>query len=363
MGLRTIHLDLFRNYSEIEVELHPGRTLIYGDNGQGKSNFIEAVFVLLQGYSFRTHKPADLIPWSNTEWRVRGTTFAGDQIGLQYLGNGEKTLSLNGERTSRFSDLLGLNPAMAIGPGDIELSQGGPAVRRRFFDSQLCQFHSTYLGELRLYQKSLKQRNAYLKSLKGGARPEESLLSALTEQLALHGAEILRYRAEWLVELSPLVEEFYHLMSQGKEPLRIRSSRWSEQVLSSENSEEELFRQMMAKRDYDLLTGSTSVGLHKDDFIIELKEKSLRDFGSQGQQRSFALALKLGTAHWMAEFKKLKPVLLLDDIFAELDVHRRKSLVDHIMAFEQVFLTTPGAEKDLIQTDHVLKIEGGKVTF
>ena len=364
MALKSIEIHQFRNYENLKLDLSKGSTLLFGDNGQGKTNLIEAIFLLLQGYSFRSHKLSEMIPWGSKVWVLRGETYAGDEIALQYKSNGEKQLKLNGEKSAQFSKLLGLNPSVMIGPQDIELSQGGPSLRRRFLDSQLCQFDFKYLDELRLYQKSLKQRNAYLKMLKQTqSKIDSNLLQSYTEQLSIHGSQIVSIRTEWLRELSPLVEEFYHMMTKGKESLKLTESKWSSLLLSSDSIQNRLFDQIQEKLNYDLMTGVTSVGPHKDDFNVNLKEKSLRDFGSQGQQRSFSLSLKLGTAHWMVQKKGLNPTLLLDDVFAELDSNRRQSLVEQIMAFEQVFFTSPGEEKGLLNTDHVLQISGGKVTF
>ena len=361
MIVQSIELIKFRNYQSERVVLQPGSTLIHGNNGQGKTNLLEAVFLLLQGYSFRTKKILDCLPWDSKEAILRLEANKGGtplSIGIRLQKNGGKEVSINGQRHKKMSVLLGLWPVVAIGPGDIELSQGAPAVRRRFLDSSICQFDLEYLEALRKYQHVLKQRNQLLKDFHSS---KEATWTVYTEQLAQLGAILIAKRKAWVAEIEPIVARFYGEIAQGKEAISLSyGDKWEGEQVDFQN---QLIAGMQVKKIPELTLGTTLSGPHKDDLSISLNQQSLREFGSQGQQRSTALALKLAFADWSKSKLKKEPLILLDDVFAELDPGRKSALVKYALSFPQVFLTTPLQESEGIPTDHHLKIEAGKVTF
>ncbi len=361
MLLKKLELTAFRNYSEESIDFAEGSTLIHGCNGEGKTNLLESIFILQQGHSFRTRKLSETLPWNENAMLIRcETSIEGqlDSIGLKYTKRGEKEVSINGERSNQLSKLLGLWPVVAMGPGDIELAQGAPALRRRFIDSNLCQIDPKYLDDLRRYQHVIKQRNQLLKD---SIKYPPAAMVTYSVQLAQLGASITSKRQSWLTELAPVVCEFYNLISQKKETLSLK---YLTQFHGDLNEiEKKILEEMDRKHSTELMLGTTTVGPHKDDMGFDLNGKKLRDFGSQGQQRTFTLALKLGLAYWLKSWKGKDPLVLLDDVFAELDPSRKEALVEYALSFKQVLLTTPLEESLGIKTDHHLKIEAGKVTF
>lgn len=351
MIIEQLHLESFRNYSELTVDLAPGINVFYGLNGQGKTNILEAIYLCTCARSHRTARDADLIQFGSQ----------GYTVGIQFAGKGkyQETLSLSYEQISRekrkrrvFHDglqldriggMMGLFHAVIFAPEDLQLLREGPAVRRRFLDLRLCQVNPQYFAAIQKYGQLMQQKNRILK-LQSPASEHALLLDVWDHQLALEAARILLERKRLVEELLPLAEEAYARISSQKEKFRLRYHTVlqremdqleaelveTEEIQSSvvvERLAQKILNRFQSCRPEDLLRGSCSCGPHRDDLFFYMNEKPAKAVASQGQTRSMVLALKLAELAWMQKQTGEAPILLLDDVLSELDEHRRSSLL------------------------------------
>ncbi|OPZ19692.1 MAG: DNA replication and repair protein RecF [candidate division BRC1 bacterium ADurb.BinA364] len=346
MRLLELHIRQFRNLERISIEPPEGPVLFWGDNAQGKTNLLEAIYYLSAGRSFRTRNERECLAWDappDDPAVVRGTL---EREGVPrelrvVLSQGEKRLFALGKPLARLAELYGQLNAVLFTPGDLELAQGGPAARRRFLDSELSQVSRPYLCALQRYAQALRQRNALLRS----GRPLSDMapdMAAYEALMAESGAEILAARRLALAELGERAAQAYARFGAG-ESLELRYKPFARGDSPAEQgmSDAEWFRgRLEASQAEDARLGQTRIGPHRDDFSILLDGKSAHDFASQGQQRSCALALRLAEAEWMADRTGERPILLLDDLASELDAGRRERLIEALRDAGQVFMTT-----------------------
>ncbi|MDO4568524.1 MAG: DNA replication/repair protein RecF [Clostridia bacterium] len=339
MYIKTLKLMNFRNYSGLRLSLSPGLNVFVGDNAQGKTNILEAVFVSTYARSHRTTKDDQLIMNGANE----------SYIGLTAQTNeGEVTVEVKRQRSlpSRFSvdskpvkrlgDLMGSINACLFSPESLSIVKGSPEDRRRFLDMALSQLHPQYFYRLVQYNTALKQRNALLKS---DVRDPAQLLmwDAL---LASHGAQLMAAREAFVRDLAQRASRLHLSITQGKEVLRVS---YAPSVEPSDDMERSLLDALSRCVEDDLRRGFTTRGPHRDDIALWLNDSDVRFFGSQGQQRTAALALKLSEVPLVRETRGDTPVLLLDDVFSELDDARRDELVK-AMSQCQCLLTCTSVE-------------------
>ncbi len=349
MYITELEAVSFRNLSA--VTLRPCRevNLIYGNNAQGKTNLLEALWMFTGCRSFRSAKENELLQFGKPKARLR----------LDYFGHGRpQTMQLdiekgrvftqNGVRLPSASRVMGEFLAVVFSPVHLTLVKDGPGARRQFLDSAIGQLKPKYAASISDYHKAVQQRNMVLKD---AAYHRELLdtLDAWEERIAYYGSEIVRQRIGYVQRLSAFSQEIYAGISQKKETLRLR---YTEAVPTEGSARKEIYESMIEKlrhsRRDDLLTGTTSVGPHRDDLNVEIDFLSARTFGSQGQQRSAALALKLGEAAVIKNFTDEQPVALLDDVMSELDSARQNYILNHIRDW-QVFITCcdPSSVKEM----------------
>jgi DNA replication and repair protein RecF len=364
-----VHIDRlslhhFRNLHGLEIRPAPGINLIAGPNGHGKSNLLESLHFLALAHSQRTRKDKDLIEWGGDAFVIRGEGRSGERPHIQSVEyrDGGSRVKVEGLESRRLGDLLGHFLLVAFTPEDLDLLRGGPQERRRFLDVLLCQHDPSTLDVLRRYRGALKQRNAVLRwNLRS---EEEALLDAYEATLAEAGADILKRRLEWVAKLAPKAEEFYREIGTPEggrgEALDMRVTGAPEASGDLISLRENLLARLREKRPQDRETGLTSVGPHRDDLLTFLDGKSVRDFASQGQKRSVALALKLAAARLLEETSGLPPILILDDVFAELDPGRRERFGSLIAGHGQVFIATPRREDIPFAVENVVTMERGR---
>ncbi|MDE3076031.1 MAG: DNA replication/repair protein RecF [Chloroflexota bacterium] len=357
MHLTQLRLRNFRNYRSLNLSLEPGLTVLHGQNAQGKTNVLEAVCMLSLGSSYRTASDREVICWSaepedrlaRIEADVRPAE--GEPFNLELLvadlpGFPPKRAFIN-RAGKRVSDLPGRLTAVFFGPEQLDLVIGSPHHRREFLDTALSQIDRGYQRSLGQYARVLHQRNQLLKqSHERELGPDELLF--WDEQMVEHGGAVMRRRAQALVELGPLVEHHHRQLARRGElsleydtKLFRGSGGWRR--LTEAPSEEiaaEYRRLLALEHDRELAQGASVVGPHRDDAVIQLDEKLVDKFGSRGQQRTTALALKLAELDFLRQHSGEQPVLLLDDVLSELDVERRRALMASVAALEQVLLTT-----------------------
>ena len=335
------------------MEFSGAITVVSGQNGHGKSNLLEAIHIICQGFSFKTRNLQDAISWKADNFVLRAKTSAlneeKNEAAILVENSGIKG-KLNGREFRTASVLFGTAPLVFISPEDISIAKGTPENRRSFIDELLCFCKKGNLNLLRRYRRVLQQRNRWLKdNLNADAAGGEYLFEALTEQLASLAVLIWAER-KWLCEiLKPHINNFYQTLSNNSEGIDFSYTR----ALHKEDFLKILREKFNAER----AAGTTLSGPHRDDIELLLQGHSIRDFGSQGQCRSLALAMKFAAAEVIESYSGTKPILLLDDVFAELDYSRRAAVAKIVREKEcQTFAATPSKEDLPFEGDFCLDI-------
>lgn len=336
--MRLDHLQIMncRNIENQELTPDAELTVISGRNGQGKTNLLECIWLLTGSKSFRGAKDMDLVRRDEEFGRVQGRVLADEQekeIEIVIAGPAStkkgRSAKVNGVPYGRATGIAGTFTAVVFDPGHLSLIKAGPEGRRRFVDAALCQLYPGYVGTLRHYTRTLAQRNALLKQYLFINDAEEQL-AGFDEQLAVAGEEITHRRAEYLALVGPIAQSIYTELSGGAEKLDISFA-------PCETGE--LAALLRASRPVDIRAGFSTTGPHREDFEVNVNDTSARTFGSQGQQRSAVLALKLAEAAVAKQVTGEHPVMLLDDVLSELDEARQSYLLSR-MSGKQTFVTT-----------------------
>lgn len=323
MHLESLSVLGFRNLKPGPVALSEGLNLICGENGQGKTNFLEAVLVCATARSPRTRQDRELIAFGEAEAHLQAVVVresgsrARSRIDVHLKRENKKGLAINGLGLHRSGELFGVLHTVSFFPADLQLVQGGPALRRRFLDLELCQLSRVYVRALQQYYQVLKHRNALLKQLRLGSG-DRSVVLGFDEQLAYWGQKITHSRAAFVAELNEAAAAAHDRLSGGREILRVTYRKSCDEGL--------LLERLQGSLDRDILLGQTSFGPHRDDLEFFLNEQEARAFGSQGQQRTAALSVKLAELSLVQEQLGEGPVLLLDDVLSELDSLRQGAL-------------------------------------
>jgi DNA replication and repair protein RecF len=367
MRIRELQIINFRNIRFLRGEFAPGLNLVYGSNAQGKTNILEAIYLLVTGRSFRTTMDREMIPWIRdgyeaTVIRACVDKKSYDERFLLTFSQSEKHVFLNGNPLSRLGELVGRINAVLFTPSDLQLVSGSPGLRRRFLDIEISQVSRPYLHHLQRYDLALRQRNALLKQHQ--KRPSlKNELVAWDHQLAEHGSELFRARSEMIEKLSRSSAGLYSRISGQREVLRLRYDHSPRQIEAGANPFEGLLSALRNAQDDDIRRGATSVGPHRDDFAFLIDDREARDFGSQGQQRSCVLAVKLAELHIMQQATGEMPLLMLDDLMSELDDSRKRALLEILDPATQVFITA--TEESLVaplrMPDAVFQMEDGEL--
>lgn len=355
MFLQNIQLANFKNYEEASFEFHENVNAIIGENGSGKTNLLDAIHYLAFCKSFFNAQDQPAVRFDADFFAIHGEFVGLDdgrtrRISCIYKTGGRKVMKLNQKEYDRMSDHIGQYPLIMVAPVDSNLIHSGSDLRRRFFDMILSQFDKNYLQALISYQKLLAQRNALLKQMFEQGNFDASFLQIYNMQMAPLAEEIFQKRDAFIHEIQPLFQKYYDFLAESKESVCIEY-----QSSLSEIPIEESFRR---NEKSDFRTGYTCAGIHKDDFNFLMNGHSVRKFSSQGQQKSFLLALKLAQFDHIYNKKKVKPILLLDDIFDKLDEKRIAKLLnlvgnDH---FGQVFLSDTSSDRiEGILTSHNIR--------
>lgn len=334
--LRSLSLVQFKNYSELELELGPKLNCFVGRNGEGKTNILDAVYYLAFCKSFFNPVDSQNIQHDQDFFVVQGVFDQGDKTEDIFCGikkGQSKNFKRNKKKYEKLSEHIGLIPLVMISPADSTLIIGGSDVRRKFVDSAIAQFNKSYLHNLLKYQKALSQRNALLKSFAENRYFEEESLRVWDEQLIQFGTPIFQERKAFLDEFIPIFQDYYERISLGREPVDL------EYYTSLNEGEFKVLLQSSTERDRALRY--TSVGIHKDDMVFRLAGKPMKKFGSQGQQKSYLIALKLAQFAFIKMKKKMSPLLLLDDIFDKLDADRVTQIIEMVAhdEFGQIMIT------------------------
>lgn len=352
MYFKQIRLENFRNYGNQTIEFHEKLNLILGQNAQGKTNLLESLFIMGLGKSFRTNKDSDMIAFGKDFARavcvVDGEKDE-TEIDIIYQKEG-KIIKVDGVKLARSVDLLENVYIVVFSPEDLKIIKEGPEHRRRFLDRELCQIKPVYYSDLGNYKKVLKQRNFLLRE----KNPDRNLFSVFDASLADYGTRIVKERKEFTKRLQELSSKIHSDISQGKEILEIG--------YETNVEDKDQFRELLSKHfDSDVYKGYTGFGPHKDDLKIDVNGTDIRTYGSQGQQRTAALSMKLAEIGLIKQETGCNAVLLLDDVLSELDSSRQRFLIDSMKEI-QVFITATEideAVRKLLPEGKTFKIESG----
>lgn len=356
MYLNKLQLWNFRSYENLELNFPKGISILYGDNGQGKTNVIEAIYLLCTGRSHRTNREHDMIMYDRPWTRVRAEDIQKDgrhTVDMVIARGQKKRILVNGLAISRISEILGQLSGVIFSPEDLDLVKEGPQKRRRFMDIELSQVSKNYFYALNEYNKVLDQRNSLLKE---NIRPND--LEVWDTLLAQRAVPIIKARRDFCQRLTPKARENHKYLSSGKEELFCV---YKDSVQNREDIEDAILELLEKNRENDLKRCFTTVGPHKDDIVIKLGDTDLRYFGSQGQQRTATLALKLTELEMMKEDLGEYPVLLLDDVLSELDTRRQQMLLDKIKDVQTLITVAQPVEYFNKMNVNFFKVEKGKV--
>ncbi len=369
MHLENIELKNFRNYETASLSFSPSINVLIGENAQGKTNLIESIYFLAMSRSHRTSRDRELIRWDSDFAKVNGQLIKkSHSVPLEIvLSKRGKNAKLNHLEQKKLSDYIGQLNVILFAPEDLSLVKGSPSVRRRFIDMELGQMNKIYLHHLTQYQRILKQRNQFLKKAKYDRKHDTLYLDVLTEQLATEGAEVLYYRYRFVAQLTKWAQEVQADISNDKEALRIRYKTTAN--VTEEMSKQELFDQMQTEygeaREQEIDQGTTTLGPHRDDLVFYVNDRNVQTYGSQGQQRTTALSLKLAEIELMREMTGEYPILLLDDVLSELDDSRQTHLLNTIQNKVQTFITTTsldGVQMDLLENPLIFYVDHGEIS-
>ncbi|MCL2928522.1 MAG: DNA replication/repair protein RecF [Trichodesmium sp. MAG_R01] len=385
MYLKYLHLRQFRNYRDQQVEFDGGKTILLGDNAQGKSNLLESVELLSTLKSHRAIRDRDLILDSKQASKIQGSLerqLGNIDLALTLRSQGKRTVAVNGETISRHLDFLSILNVVHFSSLDLDLVRGGPEVRRYWLDRLLVQLEPVYAHILLQYNQVLRQRSALLKKIrqqKMAAETTGSLPSILAQELALWdaqlataGSRVIRRRQRLLQKLAPLAGEWHCAISGSMEVFKMEYLANvivdSKELIiqdSLEGVRQAFLDKIKARAIAEQYQGTTVVGPHRDDVIFTINDTPARQYGSQGQQRTLVLALKLAELQLIEEVVQEPPLLLLDDVLAELDLHRQNQLLEAISNRFQTLITTTHLgcfDGQWLQDTQILSVKSGNIS-
>lgn len=357
MIIKSIELRNFRNYENLEIHFDNGTNILYGDNAQGKTNILEAAYLSGTTKSHKGSRDKEMIRFEENESHIRTIVEKNQkeyQIDMHLRKNGSKGVAINKIPIKKASELFGILNIVFFSPEDLNIIKNGPAERRRFIDLELCQLDKLYLSDLSSYNKVLNQRNKLLKDI----YYRQELLDTLPiwdVQLLEYGRRIIKKRKQFVEELNEIIGKIHFNISGGREQLILKYEPNIDDIFF----EDELFR----ARSRDLKLCQTTVGPHRDDMLFSIEGIDIRKFGSQGQQRTCALSLKLSEIDLVKKSIDNKPVLLLDDVLSELDSNRQNYLLNSICDI-QTIITCTGLEefvKNRFQINKIFQVIQGRV--
>lgn len=357
MIIKSLELADFRNYDSLHIDFSKGTNILYGDNAQGKTNILEAIYLSATTKSHKGSKDKDIVNFNKEEAHIR-TYLEKDnmdiRVDMHLRKNKTKGIAIDGQKIKKAAELLGLLNVVFFSPEDLSIIKNGPAERRRFVDMELCQLDQFYLYNLNHYNKIVNQRNKLLKDMYFNPSLRETL-NIWDSQLISFGSKIIERRQLFVEQLNSIIYDIHKKLSGGREELEVK---YEPDVMI-----EDYENNLMIYQDRDVKLKQTTVGPHRDDFCFMVKNVDIRKFGSQGQQRTAALSLKLSEIELVKKIANENPVLLLDDVLSELDSHRQNYLLSTIGEI-QTIITCTGLDEfvnNRFEIDKVFQIENGKI--
>ncbi len=364
MRVDSLRFEGFRNLEDGEIRPCPGVNVIYGTNAQGKTNLLEAIWLLSGNRSFRGAKDSELVRFGSEFAKLHAEFFSEGRTQSAEIvyTKGKKEAFLNGVKQTGASALLGKLCAVVFSPEHLSLIKSGPAERRSFIDGAVCQIKPSYKDVLSEYKRTLAQRNTLLKDIPSHSELLDTL-EAWDIRLASLGASIVRIRMKYVKRLGQCAARYHSGISNGREQLEVSysSSIPSENRKSAEEARDYMLEYMKQHRRDDILAGFTTIGPHRDDIDIRINGESVRVFGSQGQQRSCVLSLKIAEEELIKLSVSEEPLVLLDDVLSELDSSRQEFLLNEI-GDRQVFITCcEAASVERLREGSAFRVSAGRI--
>lgn len=367
MHIKEIEIKGFRNLREVSLEIKTEGSFVIGGNGQGKTNFLEAIYYLGTMKSFRTNRDTDLINFERDFFRIKGSYKGKKEGTIEAAYDGKrKVVKIDGSKARKIRDAFGVMKVVVMTPDDVEMIRSYPQKRRRFLDIVISMTSQKYLMALTRYQTVLRHRNSLLKD---GVSQEDSI-SAWDNQLSELSAHIAGMRSEFMTEYSRYYEELNSKLAGARESHVFYSTSPKQALkLIEEGKEEELmdlYEKTLRKTiEKDRALGTTTTGPHRDDMLIKLEGRDMKQFGSQGQQRTSVFALRIAEARYIEEKTGERPILLMDDVFSQLDIERGRRLMKLVGENYQTIITTPRSVGDSYVTLKMGKlfVDGGKLAY
>ena len=352
MKVKNLKLENFRNISNLNLEFDEEINIICGENAQGKTNIIEALWLFSGAKSFRNSKDQELIKFGENVAKISAQfDMLGVQNDVSIKINDKKIAYLNEKKLSNTSNLAGKYNAVVFSPTDLNLVTDGPEKRRRFLDIAIGQLYPNYIEILRNYSRAIMQRNKIIKDYRYD-KTISIMLDVFETEIVDMGNKIINYRKNYIEVLNKYVSDIYNGISSGKEQIEIFYISKND-TLNIEN--------IKNSREKDMFTSTTSIGPHRDDIIFKINGIDARSFGSQGQKRSVALSLKLAGAEVRKEVCGEYPICLLDDVMSELDENRQNYILNHIRNWQSFITCCDTSNIKNLKNGKVIKIKGGEV--
>lgn len=358
MVIKELELNDFRNYESLDIEFDSQTNIIYGKNAQGKTNILEACYMSATTKSHKRSRDRDMIRFGCDEAHIKTVIHRFDTdrtIDIHLSKGNTKKIFIDKIPVKKAAELLGIINIVFFSPEDLSIIKSSPGTRRRFLDVELCQLDKIYLSDLNHYNKILSQRSKLLKDIAYNSSLKDTL-DIWDEQLIQYGRRVIKKRQKFLNELSPMIHEIHGRISKNSEELQ--------SSYEADVSVEDFADSLISSREKDLRTGVTNVGPHRDDISFTVDGMDIRKFGSQGQQRTCALSLKLSEINIVKNNIKDNPILLLDDVLSELDETRQNLLLDNISGTQTIITCTGMDEfvKNRFSINRVYEVIKGNVT-
>lgn len=358
MIIKSLELADFRNYENLQISFDKGTNILYGNNAQGKTNILEAIYVSATTKSHKGSKDKEIINFNKEEAHIRTYLLKEEEeirVDMHLRKNKSKGIAIDGQKIKKAADLMGLLNVVLFSPEDLSIIKNGPAERRRFADMELCQLDNFYLYNLNHYNKIVNQRNTLLKDMYFNPELKETL-NIWDSQLVSFGSKIIERRQQFVSQLCEIIYDIHKRLSGDKEELVIK--------YEPDVSIEDFEKVMRINQERDIKLKQTTTGPHRDDFSFMVNGIDIRKYGSQGQQRTAALSLKLSEIELVKKISKSTPVLLLDDVLSELDSNRQNYLLNSIGNI-QTIITCTGLDdfiNNRFEINKIFRVTNGIVT-
>lgn len=359
MFIKRLQMLNYRNYNALDIELCPNVNVFMGDNAQGKTNILEAIYYCAFAKSHRTSKDKELINWNGEHAFISvdvGRERLDKRIDISILKDGKKSIRINKIKIKKIGELFGNFNVVMFSPEDLRIIKDSPGVRRKFIDMELCQLNPKYYYNLVQYNKVLNERNILLRN----RNTSSEMLEIYDMQLVEFGYNIIRDRIKYIESLNKYAEKIHSDITSGKEKINFK---YISTIKDLENIKENFYTLLEKNRSKDCDRGITSIGPHRDDFFVYINDIDTKSYGSQGQQRTAVLTMKFSSLEIIKELTGEFPVLLLDDVLSELDFNRKKYILSTIGQIQTV-ITCTGIEdlyEYLDENAKVFKVKNGEI--